>query len=185
VDEQQLIARAVAGDPAAERQLFDAHVDRVYRLAYRMSGDAMAAQEYTQETFVRAFAHLPKFRGDSALGTWLHAIATSVTLNGLRRLKRRRNREVALETIADTAHHHHSDPDPLLQRRLTAAIDALSDENRAVLIMHDVEGYTHEEIGAALGVPSGTSKARLSRTREALRTALRANTSRSTAREHS
>lgn len=180
MDEQQLIARAVAGDPAAERQLFDAHVDRVYRLAYRMSGDTMAAQEYTQETFVRAFAHLPKFRGDSALGTWLHAIATSVTLNGLRRLKRRRSREVALETITDTAHDH-SDPDPLLQRRLTTAIDALSDDNRAVLIMHDIEGYTHEEIGAALGVPSGTSKARLSRTREALRAALRANT----AREHS
>jgi RNA polymerase sigma-70 factor (ECF subfamily) len=180
VDEQQLIARAVAGDPAAERQLFDVHVDRVYRLAYRMTGDAMAAQEYTQETFVRAFAHLPRFRGESTLGTWLHSIAVSCVLNGLRQLKRRRQREVALEAAENTPHHA-SHADPLLQRRLAAAIDALSDENRAVFVMHDIEGFTHEEIGAALGVPSGTSKARLSRTREILRAALRANT----AREHS
>jgi RNA polymerase sigma-70 factor (ECF subfamily) len=65
----------VEGDPAAERSLYDAHVDRIYRLAYRMTGDDDLAQEFTQETFIRAFDRLKQFRGDAALSTWLHSIA--------------------------------------------------------------------------------------------------------------
>jgi RNA polymerase sigma-70 factor (ECF subfamily) len=88
VDEHELIARVRAGEPAAERALYDAHVDRVYRLAYRLAGDDELARDFTQEAFIRAFDRLHTFRGDSRFSTWLHAITTSVALNGLRKTKR-------------------------------------------------------------------------------------------------
>ena len=171
VDERELIARVRAGDGAAERVLYDAHVDRVYRLAYRLAGDDQLAREFTQDTFVRAFERLGSFRGEAKLSTWLHAIATSVALNGLRKVKRFRHRETGLED-ADGLSATVRAAEPDLKRRLARAIDALSDGYRTVFVMHDVEGYTHEEIGAALGIETGTSKAQLSRARAKLRDAL-------------
>ena len=88
MDESQLIARVRAGDSAAERALYDAHVDRVYRLAFRLAGDDALAQDFTQETFIRAFDRLGSFRGEAAFSTWLHTITTTVVLNGLRKVKR-------------------------------------------------------------------------------------------------
>lgn len=171
MDEPELIARACAGDGAAERALYDAHVDRVYRLAYRLAGDDELAQEFTQDTFVRAFERLGAFRGEAKLSTWLHAIATSVTLNGLRKVKRLRGRETDLDDAAALpGAGRRAEPD--LKRRLAQAIDALAEGYRTVFVMHDVEGYTHEEIGAALGIETGTSKAQLSRARAKLRDAL-------------
>ena len=147
MDERVLIRRVLAGEPSAERELYDTHVDRVFRLCYRMAGDEELAREFTQETFIRAFDRLSGFRGEAALSTWLHAIAVSVALNGLRKIKRFRARETDLD-------------------------DALPELYRVVFLMHDAEGYTHKEIGATLGVPTGTSKARLSRARALLREAL-------------
>ncbi len=86
--DRQLVTRALDGDPAAERELYDTHVDRVYRLAFRMTGDDDLAQEFTQETFIRAFDRLRQFRGEAALSTWLHSIALSVVYNGMRKIKR-------------------------------------------------------------------------------------------------
>jgi len=100
VDERELIARVRAGDGAAERVLYDDHVDRVYRLAYRLAGDDQLAREFTQDTFVRAFERLASFRGEAKLSTWLHAIATSVVLNGLRKVKRFHRREADLDDAA-------------------------------------------------------------------------------------
>ena len=171
LDERDLIARVRSGDGAAERALYDAHVDRVYRLAYRLAGDDDLAREFTQETFIRAFERLGTFRGDAALSTWLHAIGTSVALNGLRKLKRFRQRETDLEA-ADGVVGHKRQSEPDLKVRLKQAIDALPDGYRTVFLMHDVEGFTHEEIGAALGVETGTSKAQLSRARAKLRESL-------------
>jgi len=171
VDEQRLISSAIAGDLAAQRTLYDGHVDRVYRLAYRLAGDPDLARDFTQETFVRAFDRLPEFRGDSSLATWLHAIGTSVALNGLRKVKRQRERETVLdEALTIGAPSRRAEPD--LQDRLRRAIDALPLGYRTVFVMHDVEGYTHEEIGAVLGIQSGTSKAQLFRARAKLRVAL-------------
>jgi len=99
VDERELIARVRAGDALAERALYDAHVDRVFRLAYRLAGDDDLARDFTQETFIRAFERLDGFRGEAALSTWLYTIATTVTLNGLRKLKRR-GREIELDHAA-------------------------------------------------------------------------------------
>lgn len=171
MDESQLIARVRTGDDAAARVLYDAHVDRVYRLAFRLAGDDALAQEFTQDTFIRAFDRLGSFRGDAAFSTWLHTITTTVVLNGLRKVKRFRQREADI----DDAHEVAAAPrraEPDLKVRLKQAIDALPEGYRTVFVMHDVEGYTHEEIGAALGVEIGTSKAQLSRARAKLRTAL-------------
>jgi RNA polymerase sigma-70 factor, ECF subfamily len=171
VQERELIGRILAGDPSAERSLYDAHVDRVFRLVYRMAGDPHRAQDYTQETFIRAFSRLAEFRGEAALSTWLGAIAISVTLNGLRKVRRRQEREVALDDLGPL-HRSQREAEPDLKARLSRAIDDLPDGYRAVFVMHDVEGYTHEEIAAALGVHPGTSKAQLFRARARLREAL-------------
>jgi RNA polymerase sigma-70 factor (ECF subfamily) len=151
--------------------LYEAHVDRVYRLAYRLAGDDDLARDYTQETFIRAFERLREFRGEARFSTWLHAIALSVALNGLRQVKRLRRYEASLEDGQDVAGTGR-EAEPDLKRRLAEAIDALPEGYRTVFVMHDVEGYTHDEIGAALGVESGTSKAQLSRARAKLRVVL-------------
>ena len=169
--DQELIGRVLAGDPSAERALYDAHVDRVFRLVYRMAGDLERAQDYTQETFIRAFDRLSGFRGEAALSTWLASIAISITLNGLRKVRRIREREVSLdESLQVGRSGREAEPD--LKERLTQAIDDLPEGYRAVFVMHDVEGYTHEEIGTSLGVHPGTSKAQLFRARARLREAL-------------
>ena len=146
-------------------------MERVYRLAYRLTGDDDLARDFTQETFIRAFERLEGFRGDAALSTWLHTIATSVVLNGLRKVKRFRQREADLdEAGAVPGRTRHAEPD--LKLKLARAIDALPERSRMVFVMHDVEGYTHEEIGGALGMEAGTSKAQLSRARARLRESL-------------
>lgn len=173
VTDAALLDRLKAGDPAAERSFYEQHVDRIYRLILRMSGRPELAQEWTQDTFVRAFDRIGQFRGDSALGSWLHAIAVSVTLNGLRQQKRRDAFAAPLdEATAVIAKGNDSDPD--LKTRLRHAIAALPEGTRRVFVMHDVEGFTHEEISESLGVAVGTSKSQLFRAREKLRSALAA-----------
>jgi RNA polymerase sigma-70 factor, ECF subfamily len=171
VDDQELIGRVLAGDASAERALYDAHVDRVFRLVYRMAGDLDRSQDYTQETFIRAFARLREFRGESALSTWLGSIAISIALNGLRKVRRLRDREVPWDDVPPIGRMT-PDAEPDLKVRLAQAIDSLPDGYRAVFVMHDVEGYTHEEIATSLGVHPGTSKAQLFRARARLRDAL-------------
>jgi RNA polymerase sigma-70 factor (ECF subfamily) len=171
VDQRELIARVLSGDAAAERELYEAHVDRVYRLAYRMTGDDTLARDCTQDTFVRVFERLTEFRGDSAVGTWIHSVAVSVVLNALRTVRRIRARELPEEEAGGLGYQpRRAEPD--LRRRLHEAVEALPSKLRMVFVMHDVEGYTHEEIGGALGVPVGTSKAQLFRARARLRDAL-------------
>ena len=171
MDDSQLVAGVVSGDPVAERALYDRHVDRIYRLAFRMAGDATLARDFTQDTFVRAFSKLGDFRGDSSLATWLHAIATSVILNGLKKVRRIRSREIESDELPEVAiTRREAEPD--LKLKLARAIDALPAGYRMVFVMHDVEGYTHEEIGKALGIQPGTSKAQLFRARARLRTEL-------------
>jgi RNA polymerase sigma-70 factor (ECF subfamily) len=172
VTDQQLVTRCLAGDHSAERALYDAHVDRVYRLAYRLAGDADLAQDFTQETFIRAFDRLSQFRGDASLSTWLHTIATSVSLNGMRSVTRLRNRSSNIDDLPELPSTGPRESPHDLREKLHASIDALSVKLRPVFVMHDVEGYTHEEIGVALGIPTGTSKARLFDARAKLRAAL-------------
>jgi RNA polymerase sigma-70 factor, ECF subfamily len=171
VDDKELIGRVLAGDPRAERALYDTHVDRVFRLVFRMAGDLDRAQEFTQETFIRAFARLAEFRGEAALSTWLGSIAISIALNGLRKVRRFQEREIGLDDVPAMGRMR-AEADPDLKERLAQAIDALPPGYRAVFLMHDVEGFTHEEIAGSLGVHPGTSKAQLFRARARLREAL-------------
>ena len=171
LQEARLIEQARGGDQDAFRQLYDVNVDRVYRLAFRMAGDEDLARDYTQEAFVKAFHKLDQFRGDSAFSTWMHSITVSVTLNGLRKVKRAREREFELdERLVDTKAAAIAEPD--LKDRLKAAIDGLPKIYRTVFVMHDLEGYKHEEIAETLKTAVGTSKARLSRARAQLREVL-------------
>jgi len=168
-----LVARVLAGDPQAERELYDRHVDRVYRLAFRLAGDADSATDYTQETFIRVFSRLETFRGEAALSTWITSIAFSVIYNGLRKSRRSREHEVDLERAEGVTTRRRAEPD--LKASLKQAIDRLPQGYRTVFLMHDVEGYTHDEIAASLGIQEGTSKAQLSRARAKLRQALAAH----------
>jgi RNA polymerase sigma-70 factor (ECF subfamily) len=171
VSETQLVARVIDGDPAAQREMYESHVDRIYRLAYRLAGEDELARDFTQLTFIRAFERIGDFRGESSLATWLHTIGVSIALNGLRKVKTARNREAPLEA-ASSIGTYTREAEPDLKMRLNAAIDALSEKYRTVFLMHDVEGFTHEEIAAALDIPVGTSKTRLFQGRAKLREAL-------------
>lgn len=170
-DERTLIAEAAAGNRSAARALYDAHVERVHRIAYRLCGDADLADDLTQDVFVQLFRRLDQFRGESSFGTWVHRVALTVSLNAMRKVKRFRTRE----TEIDEAFHHESvdgEIEPDLRDRLSAAIDALPDGIRAALVMHTIEGYSHAEIGEALGIAEGTSKARVFDARARLKKAL-------------
>ena len=171
VSELELVERASHGDERAFRSLYDQNVDRIYRLVHRMAGDADLARELTQEAFVRVYQKLGQFRGEAAFSTWVHRIAVRVTLNGLRRVARHRDRERAIDD-ADQLATRQPTREPGLRDRIATAVDALPDIYRTVFLMHDLEGYSHGEIAASLGVAEGTSKARLFRARAHLRHAL-------------
>jgi RNA polymerase sigma-70 factor, ECF subfamily len=172
VDDTELIERVLAGDMSAARQLYESHVGDVYRLALRMTADGALAEDATQDAFIRVFRSLRGFRHDAALRTWIHSIAVSAILNALRGQKRWTSRTTEIENAQFVAEHRPiADPD--LRDRLYAAIDALPEIYRGVFVLHHIEGHTHEEIGALLRIPSGTSKARLSEARARLRRALR------------
>ena len=168
MNDLELVERARNGDQVAFRALYDANVDRIYRLTYRMAGEEELARDFTQDAFLRAWERLDQFRGDAAFSTWLHSIAVSVALNGLRKVDRHRKRERSLEDAAHVAPgSRRLEPDVL--DRLHRAVDGLSEMYRTVFLMHDLEGYSHKEIAAVLGVAEGTSKARLFRARGKLR----------------
>ncbi len=171
-DERTLITRTVAGDRVSARTLYDRHARRVHRLVFRICGDEELACDLVQDVFVRAFAQLAAFRGDSAFTTWLHRIAVTTALNQMRKVKRIRAHEEAMgDEDVHAAPAREADPD--LKVRLHAAIDALPEGLRMTVLLHDLEGYTHGEIGTMLGVAEGTSKARLFEARAKLRVALR------------
>ena len=169
MSEAQLIRRAGDGDAQAVRALYERYAPRVYAVVRRIAANDDLAQDYAQEAWIRAMRALPTFRGDARFSTWLHRIAVNAALQAVRRAGTRLKREAPMpETIA-------VDPmlrDTLLQKRLEAALDRLPEGMRQVLILHDVEGYTHEEIGEVLGVASGTSKSQLFKARAKMRSLL-------------
>ena len=156
------VRRARQGDPDAFEAVYREHAGRVYALCLRMSGDAQAARELLQDVFVRAWEKLATFRGDSAFSSWLHRLAVNVVLMRRRATVRRAEDELA----EDAAYRARS---PELRIDLEQAIAALPEMARQVLVLFDLEGYQHAEIGRALGIAEGTSKAHLFRARRLLR----------------
>ncbi len=169
LSEAQLIRRAGDGDALAVRALYERYAPRVYAVVRRIAANDDLAQDYAQEAWIRAMRALPTFRGDARFSTWLHRIAVNAALQAVRRTGTRQKREAPMpETVA-------VDPklrDTLLQKRLEAALDLLPEGMRQVLILHDVEGYTHDEIGEVLGVAAGTSKSQLFKARAKMRALL-------------
>jgi RNA polymerase sigma-70 factor (ECF subfamily) len=171
VSEAHLITRVLAGDRLAGRELYDMHAPRVFRLAYRMTRDEEMARECTQDTFVRAFARLSKFRREAALATWLHRIAVSTVLEAQRSMRRRAARFADLDEVKDRVVEG-TEHDFELIARLEQAVEELPEIYRTALILHDLEGYTHAEIADVLSIPEGTSKTRVSQARAKLRESL-------------
>ena len=170
------VARAAGGDRQAFERLYRLHVNRIFSLCTRMVGDRTRAEELTQDAFVRAWEKLDQFRGDSAFGTWLHRLAVNVVLNDRQTENRRRGRlDDSVEDVDTVAHGAvRVEVPPGLSIDLERAIAGLPPGARRVFVLHDVEGYTHDEIGELLGVTAGGCKAQLHRARMLLREALNA-----------
>ena len=164
--ETELVERARSGDQEAMGALYRAHASRVYTVVRRLAGDDALAEDLAQDAWIRAFRKLELFRGDSSFGTWMYRLATNMALNRLRR----RGRRDEVEREADIVHAAGSlDEAVINQRMLAQALDRLPPGYRQVLVLHDVEGRTHEEIAEMLGVAPGTSKSQLHKARARMR----------------
>ena len=164
-EQAALIARARSGDTRAFEALYREHVDRVYGLCLRMTGNVSEAEDCAQEAFIQAWNKLAKFRGDSAFGTWMHRIAVNAVLGRIRKSKREQDR---IQAVAETASSPVSLGDSGELRDLSEAIDRLPEGARHVFVLNAVYGYSHEESSNMLGIAVGTSKAQLHRARRLL-----------------
>jgi RNA polymerase sigma-70 factor (ECF subfamily) len=169
--ESSTIRRAIAGDESALRVLWTRHAPHIDLVVRRLvGGDADLAADIAQEVWIQIFRALPSYRGDSQFSTWAHRIAVNRTLNALRKTRRLAN--VETEVQEDTASVE-QDPDrSFVAQSIEEATAKLAPGARAVFTLHDVEGYTHEEIAEQLGITTGGSKSQLFKARARLRTYL-------------
>jgi len=170
-EERRLVSRAQAGDMAAFEELYRRNVGRVYALCMRMAGDASLAEELAQDVFVRAWERLGTFRGESAFSSWLHPLTVNVALSERRARRRRVARVMTTDDLTPFEKPTRtSGPEAGLD--LEKALAVLPPGARSVFVLHDVEGYRHQEIAEMTGVAEGTSKAQLHRARRMMREAL-------------
>ena len=164
------VRAAAAGDRRAFQRLYHLHVSRVHGAVYRLAGyDHARAEDLTQDAFIRAWQKLPGFRHESAFGTWLYRLAVNVALMDIRA------RGADPVSMLDDDHLPHTGETPFCaaeREELERAIGLLPPRARAVLVLHDIEGWRHEDIGNELGMAVGTSKAQLHRARGLLRKVL-------------
>jgi RNA polymerase sigma-70 factor (ECF subfamily) len=167
VNDADDVRAAAAGDRGAFQRLYRLHVGRVHGAVYRLAGcDHARAEDLTQDAFVRAWQKLPGFRHESAFGTWLYRLAVNVALMDIRAR--------GADPVSMRDEEQLPDPGQLPfcaaeREELQRAIGQLPPGARAVLVLHDIEGWRHDEIGHALGIAAGTSKAQLHRARGLLR----------------
>ena len=175
--EDALIDRARRGDVDAFELLYRTHSGRVYALCLRLAGEPMEARELVQDTFVHAWEALPRFRGESSLTTWLHRIAVNALLERRRR-DRRRTARVSLAEDDDEVESASLSGGSVPPTDVATAIDleraiaALPPGVRRAFVLHEVEGYTHEEVAGMTGLATGTLRAQLHRARQLLIRAL-------------
>ncbi len=160
------VALAASGDARAFERLYRLHVARIHSLARRMVGPE-DADELTQDVFVRAWQKLSTFKGQSAFGTWLYRLAINLMLGRRASMGREKQRLVAGEAALDTIQSRRAQPE--LTVDFERAVELLPDGARKVFVLHDVEGFKHDEIADMLDVTTGTSKAQLHRARMMLR----------------
>ncbi|MBW3631192.1 MAG: RNA polymerase sigma factor [Gemmatimonadetes bacterium] len=162
---------AEGGDAGTFERIYEENSGRVYAICLRMTGDPAQAGELTQDVFVHAWKKLGSFRGQGELGGWLRRMAINLVLNALRS-DRRRSTRVESTDAPELLEKGGRTESPELRIVLERAIAVLPDGARAVFVMHDIEGYKHEEIARALGIAVGTAKAQLHRARKLLRDAI-------------
>ena len=182
LSEQEAIERAKQGDAAAFELLYDLHKRRVYSLCLRMTGNTASAEDLTQEAFLQLFRKIGTFRGESAFSTWLHRMAVNVVLMQLRK------KNLPVVPIDETTE---GEDEGTIRKELGAAdsrlagsidrlhlqraVDELPPGYRTIFVLHDVEGYEHNEIAAMIGCSIGNSKSQLHKARIKLRDLLRVN----------
>jgi len=170
-DEHHWVRKAQAQDTAAFEALYRLHVDKVYGLCLRMTGNASEAEDCVQDAFIQAWTKLDKFRGESAFGTWMHRVAVNTVLGRMRKSRREQDRIRAVTEIASV-------PEAIGDngglQDLEQAINELPSGARHVFVLHGVYGYSHDETGGMLGIAEGTSKAQYHRARRLLAQQLKA-----------
>jgi len=159
-DERALIKQAQRADARAFEALYKMHIDRVYGICLRMTGNVSEAEDCAQDAFIQAWNKMDKFRGDSAFSTWLHRIAVNSVLSRIRKAKREQDRITA---VSDTGVATVTTGDTGELRDLSEAVDRLPEGARNVFVLHAIYGYSHDETGQMLGIATGTSKAQLHR----------------------
>ena len=178
--ERALARRATSGDEAAFEQLYQAHSPRVFALCLRMSGSRQRAADLTQDVFVHIWERLGSWRGDAALSSWIHRLTVNLVLSNVRSDQRRQKREMS-DQSPDENEDAESRPKAEGVVRpasvheaidLERAIAALPNGARTVFVLHDVEGYQHDEIAKLTGTAEGTCRAQLHRARKLLMEAL-------------
>src|SRR5688572_22077922 len=168
-DPAALVALAARGDVGAFERLYARSAGRVYAVCVRMTGDPQRAREFTHDAFVRAWERLSTFRGEAAFDTWMHRLAVNVVLTATRSERRRTARIVATEDQPDIdsdLQFSRAAPDVESRIDLERAIASLPPRAREVFVLHDVEGYRHDEIADRLELQSGSVRAQLHRARK-------------------
>ncbi len=169
----ELVARAQAGEVTAFDELVRRHTPRLYALIYHMTSHREDTHDLLQDVFAKAYRSLGRFRGQSQFYTWLYSIATNMTLNFLKK-RNRRARAMSLDDFdaaieRDEEYIALTSPDAPdrrahlqeLQKRLNEALQKLSEDHRAVVVMYDIQGLPHAEISRIMGVSEGTIRSRL------------------------
>jgi RNA polymerase sigma factor (sigma-70 family) len=173
-DDAADVALAAAGDRRAFERLYRLHVNRVFSICTRMCGSRVRGEELTQDVFVRVWEKLPQFRGDAQFSTWVHRVAVNIALTDRKTEARSRKRLVEDESETGETPLQKASVTPGWGDRMDilAALEKLPAGARKIFVLHDVEGYKHEEIADMCGITAGGSKAQLHRARLLLREAL-------------
>lgn len=171
-EESAVVRRAQERDLRAFERLYRLHVSRIHAICLRMTANITRAEELTQKIFLTAWEKLPLFRGESAFGSWLHRVAVNTVLAEQRAEYRRARRVFGAEDPAVFETPSNDGTAAGTRLDLEQAIAGLPPQARAVFVLHDVEGWRHDEIAEQLGVATGTSKAQLHRARKLLQEAL-------------
>jgi RNA polymerase sigma-70 factor (ECF subfamily) len=164
-DEHHWVRKAQAQDTAAFEALYRLHVDKVYGLCLRMTGNASEAEDCAQDAFIQAWTKLDKFRGESAFGTWMHRVAVNTVLGRMRKSRREQDR---IRAVAEVSSVPESIGDNGGLQDVELAINELPSGARHVFVLHAVYGYSHGETSGMLGIAEGTSKAHFHRARRLL-----------------
>ncbi len=179
-----LAQKAAAGDVNAFEQIYWKHHRRVFGVCFQMSKNVTEAEDLTQQVFLQLFRKIGSFRGDSAFSTWLHRMTVNLTLMYFRLMNARKEETTETGELPEsgfTGNKRFNESNQITNRlELNEAIDQLPEGYRKVLILHDIQGFEHEEIAKILGCASGTSKSQLHKARRKLRRLLTIGSSFST-----